>query len=601
MARKLRLAALISLLMVAVIASQVLAAPSVRFTLNGAKERFNAGAVLMLYGRAEDSGMALPDTDILIKVASGGNQIYWSQTRSDYNGYFRTNFNLPADASGNMSVSITALEKTETKSYNLGVSESGLIFANIGFSNSIVNQRVPITANEILLVFDSNVNYFKNNSANADLKFLGQNERNADCARIYEKETGKRLNTSVTLVSNDSEGLQEISFYKLDGTQDSDIRRRIIPVTLNESLQYNTTYRVAISADMAANNSGTLSQNEVVEFTTESKSNPYTIIPVTEQSITSNGGTISQNSVTIVIPPNAVSSDIMVSVDKISDPSGLPLDNLSQLLSDVFEIVKDKLGDFSKPVTLTLTFDKSKVDTDKYDINICYLDEKEGKWIPLENLKLDLANGKISGETRHFTKFAVMAVKKAEEEKPLPTPVETQEVSLNDIQGHWAEEYIVELATSGVIGGYPDGTFKPDQGISRAEFATILVKAFQLPEVDGKEFADTSEHWAGKSIATTAAHGIVSGYSDSKFGPDDPITREQMAVMIVKAAKLVETEQELTFADQAEISAWAKGFVATASNNELISGYPDNTFRPQKGASRAEAVTVIIKAIKPAH
>lgn len=598
MARKFRLAVLISLLMVAIIASQVLAAPSIRFTLNGAKERFNAGAVLMLYGRTEDSGMALPDADVFIKVVCGDNQIYWSQTRSDYNGYFGTNFNLPVNASGNMSVSITALDKIETKSYELGVAESGLVFNNIGFTDKIVNQRVPITANEILLAFDSNVNYFKNNSADADLKFMGRNERNADCVRVYEKDTGKLLNTSVALVSNDSEGEQEINFYKLDGTQGSDIRRRIIPVSLNEPLQYNTTYSVVISADMAANNSGTLGQNEVIEFTTEAASNQSETIPV---NITSAGGTISQNGITIVIPPNAVSSGIKVTVDKLSDPSGLPLDNLSQLLSDVFEIVKDKLGDFSKPVTLTLTFDKSKVDTDKYDIHICFLDEKTGKWIPLDNIKLDLANGKISGETRHFTKFVVIAVKKTgAEEKPLPVPVEEQEVNLIDIQGHWAEQFIVELATSGAIGGYPDGTFKPDQGISRAEFATILVKAFHLPEVNGKVFADTTGHWAGKFIATAAANGLVSGYSDTNFGPDDPITREQMAVMIVKAAKLLETQQELTFADQAEISAWAKGFVATASNNKLISGYPDNTFRPQKGASRAEAVTVIVKAIKPA-
>ena len=144
MARKFRLAVLISLLMVAIIASQVLAAPSIRFTLNGAKERFNAGAVLMLYGRTEDSGMALPDADVFIKVVCGDNQIYWSQTRSDYNGYFGTNFNLPVNASGNMSVSITALDKIETKSYELGVAESGLVFNNIGFTDKIVNQRVRL-------------------------------------------------------------------------------------------------------------------------------------------------------------------------------------------------------------------------------------------------------------------------------------------------------------------------------------------------------------------------------------------------------------------------------------------------------------------------
>ncbi len=80
--------------------------------------------------------------------------------------------------------------------------------------------------------------------------------------------------------------------------------------------------------------------------------------------------------------------------------------------------MKDKLGgDFSKPVTLTLTFDKSQADPEKYDIQICYLNEKENKWIPLDNITVDLADGAVSGDTTHFTKFAIIAVEKAQEEE----------------------------------------------------------------------------------------------------------------------------------------------------------------------------------------
>ena len=101
--------------------------------------------------------------------------------------------------------------------------------------------------------------------------------------------------------------------------------------------------------------------------------------------------------------------------------------------------------------------------------------------------------------------------------KPLP--------KLTDINGHWAQKTIEELVATGAISGYPDGTFKPDQTITRAEFATILVKAWELDSDSGKVFADTSKHWAKDSIAIAAAHGIVQGYSDSTFGPNDNITR----------------------------------------------------------------------------
>ena len=109
-------------------------------------------------------------------------------------------------------------------------------------------------------------------------------------------------------------------------------------------------------------------------------------------------------------------------------------------------------------------------------------------------------------------------------------------------------------------------------------------------------FSDTSGHWARDSIKTAAAHGIVSGYSENSFGPNDPITREQMAVMISRAANLSDGEGK-TFADSNQIADWAQAAVAAVSGKNIISGYPDNTFRPQAYATRAEAVTVIVKAL----
>ena len=92
-------------------------------------------------------------------------------------------------------------------------------------------------------------------------------------------------------------------------------------------------------------------------------------------------------------------------------------------------------------------------------------------------------------------------------------------------------------------------------------------------------------------------YGIVNGYDENTFGPDDTITREQMAVMIVKAAKLTPVPGDLSFADGHTISDWARESMAAAVQNGIITGYPDNTVRPQGNATRAEAVTVIMNAL----
>lgn len=177
-------------------------------------------------------------------------------------------------------------------------------------------------------------------------------------------------------------------------------------------------------------------------------------------------------------------------------------------------------------------------------------------------------------------------------------PEEPTAVEFNDISGCWAETGIEALAESGIIAGYPDGAFKPDNNITRAEFTVILVKAFNLQAEDGKLFADTAGHWAQDYIATAQVLGIANGYDDDYFGPDDLITREQMAVMLVKAAGLATQSSETTFSDNNQISAWAKSGVGTAAAHNLISGYPDNTFVPQGKATRAEAATVVFMALR---
>ncbi|MEW9123452.1 MAG: S-layer homology domain-containing protein [Thermotaleaceae bacterium] len=304
-------------------------------------------------------------------------------------------------------------------------------------------------------------------------------------------------------------------------------------------------------------------------------------------------GTVKADGVTITLPTGAFGKDVKVTVKAVSSTSSLPMPSIMKLISQVFEITKDEAGKFDKPVTITLSFDKSKVDLEKYDLAIFWLDEEAKEWIQLDNVKVDLEKATVSGDVDHFTKFAVLAV-----EKEALVPVPAPKVELTDIKGHWAESNILKLVETGAISGYPDKTFKPNNNITRAEFATVLVKAFDLEAKTGKVFADTANHWAKDAIATAAAYGIVSGYSADTFGPNDLITREQMAAMIVKAAGLDTALTSKDFTDSKSISAWAVDAVNTAAEQQIINGYPDNSFRPQGKATRAEAVTVIVNALK---
>lgn len=183
-------------------------------------------------------------------------------------------------------------------------------------------------------------------------------------------------------------------------------------------------------------------------------------------------------------------------------------------------------------------------------------------------------------------------------EEGTPSPAQPDAGSFSDVpESFWASEVIYKLSGLGVINGYPDGTFRPDNKITRAEFATVLVKAFQLPAASGKVFDDTANHWASDFTGAAYAAGIVKGYSESIFGPDDLITREQMAVMIARAVKLEDEVEEVTFTDGDQISHWARGAVTAVTQAGIMRGYPDGSFAPLNEATRAEAVTVIANAL----
>lgn len=164
-----------------------------------------------------------------------------------------------------------------------------------------------------------------------------------------------------------------------------------------------------------------------------------------------------------------------------------------------------------------------------------------------------------------------------------------------DIGEHWAGEAIRQLAAADIIKGYSDGTFKPERQITRAEFATLLVNSLGLDKKEEASFRDTRHHWARDAIAAAKDHGIISGYSDVSFGPDDPLTREQMALMIVKAYSLTAKKESdlISFHDSEALAGWAQEAVHIVADNQIMVGFPGGYFRPEAFSSRAESAVVL--------
>ncbi|MDD4781953.1 MAG: S-layer homology domain-containing protein, partial [Tissierellia bacterium] len=164
-----------------------------------------------------------------------------------------------------------------------------------------------------------------------------------------------------------------------------------------------------------------------------------------------------------------------------------------------------------------------------------------------------------------------------------------------DFVGHWAEATIQKWIDEGKISGYPDGTFKPDGSITRAEFVKMVNG---IIDYDGKgsiTFDDVKkEDWFYDQIKIAQEIGYISGYSKTQFGPNDNITREQAAAILSRIQYLKDNSSAVNkFIDNTNISSWAVGSVGAASSNGFINGHSDGSFKPKDNLSRAEAVTML--------
>lgn len=262
----------------------------------------------------------------------------------------------------------------------------------------------------------------------------------------------------------------------------------------------------------------------------------------------------------------------------------------------------------------------SMIPTFQYEVNgeltdaIVYSEDEEADSrtlaIPVADVseKLTVAlevNAGPRGVMQHQAQILIQALATdTEESAEEPTEAGTEEApAFADTVGHWAQAAIEQAAARGIVAGQADDVFNPNGKVTRAQFAVILTKALGLNrEVEVKSFADQADipAYAAEAVAQVQAAGLLGGYEDETFRPNEAVSRAQLAAIIVRTAKLnvvSNADTATAFRDGASIPVWAQPSVAAAVEAGLLAGREDGTFGPLEEATRAEVVTLVLKVL----
>ena len=205
----------------------------------------------------------------------------------------------------------------------------------------------------------------------------------------------------------------------------------------------------------------------------------------------------------------------------------------------------------------------------------------------------------------------------AQGEKGLPgkdpavqyVPITTPGTTFEDAELHDNAQAIEAMAARGIISGYPDGSFRPEKTMTRAEFCAMVTAALGLQPDNANAFADTEGHWAAGRIAAAYRYGIVAGTGDGKFNPGGTITKQEAATMVAAAAKLCGMDIEYDaarirdtlspFGDFTKSAQWARKFLAFCYGSGILDDSALN-IEPLKAVTRAEVAQMLFNLLSEA-
>ncbi|MCR8845179.1 S-layer homology domain-containing protein [Paenibacillus sp. SC116] len=169
--------------------------------------------------------------------------------------------------------------------------------------------------------------------------------------------------------------------------------------------------------------------------------------------------------------------------------------------------------------------------------------------------------------------------------------------AFKDVESHWAKEKIAEWASQGVISGASANEFKPNQQVTRAEWAAIVNRMFQLNEQKPQAYTDVpAGAWYADAVNTATTAGYMKGYTDFTFKPNATLTRQEAVASLSRLLKWKTNSTALTYKDSVDIQPWAASSVSEAVYLGVVKGYEEGTFKPNQSLTRAEAVSMLDRA-----
>ena len=238
-----------------------------------------------------------------------------------------------------------------------------------------------------------------------------------------------------------------------------------------------------------------------------------------------------------------------------------------------------------KKITLTVTPD------DGYHLDELTVTDRRGREIDVTD------NGDSTYIFRMPASKVTITAIFAKDEAPAPEP--TPELPFTDVaEGAWYYDAVQYVYGEGLMTGTSDTLFSPELTTTRGMIVSILHRLEGSPVVKVDSFDDVADGaWYAQAVAWAADNGIVSGYSDTAFGPNDPITREQLAAILYNYAEFkgmdVSSRADLSkYVDAANISIWAKDVLSWANAEGLVNGMTETTLNPQGNATRAQVAAI---------
>ncbi|MCG6137321.1 MAG: S-layer homology domain-containing protein [Nostoc sp. LLA-1] len=182
-------------------------------------------------------------------------------------------------------------------------------------------------------------------------------------------------------------------------------------------------------------------------------------------------------------------------------------------------------------------------------------------------------------------------------------PASAQTTFYDVPSNYWAAQFIQQLSQRGVIAGFPDGSFRPEEPVTRAQFAAMINNAFQkAPQRQAVNFVDVpSNFWAANAIRQSYTIGFLAGYPGNRFEPNQNILRQQVLVSLANGLEYSPTNTQTTlqyFSDSFNIADWARSPIAAATERQIVVNYPNVQFlNPTATATRAQVAAFIYQAL----